>query len=564
MRFLGRCARRLTVLGVLLAGSVGQAVTLRVAQGELSGLERQGVQQFLGVPYARAPLGALRWRSPLPAPGWAGVRPATTFGSDCVQGRSGKEDCLYLNIYRPPGALNAPLMVWIHGGFFTGGTGRIFDGSALAREYGLVVVTLNYRVGVMGFLAARDVGNGNYGLYDLLQALRWVKQNAAALGGNAGNVTVFGNSAGAAAICTLLAAPGAAGLFDKAILQSGNCLAPTFISPLEAAQRNGQTYVNHFVCPPPVGECLRRKTVQELTAVPLPSAQLLNPVPLPPVYGDALLPSEPGRVFAAGTFHKVPVLLGTNQNEVRVFEPFIPALLRSGELAYHLGLRLFDARHAATIAGQYPVNTAETALQTMTRALTDRIFSCPALNLAADLSKRTTTFMYEFSDPDTHFKYAEKRPAAQVGAVHGSEIPYVLLSDVEGVGGPQSFSFAQRQLAQQISAYWVNFARSGRPAALGLTAWTPFTPTQPRVLSLAPGRSTLGLTYAERHQCAFWQALKQEFPSHEATAIETKTAALGSRNSPVSAVSLRGVNVSLQQHTLCIHLCATLPHTKHQ
>lgn len=487
-------------------------VALQVAQGELIGQQRDGVAQFLGVPYAQPPLGAQRWRPPLPAKAWSGTRLATRFGPDCAQGQIGSEDCLYLNIYRPASARNAPIMVWVHGGFFTGGSGRFFDGHALAREYGVVVVTVNYRVGLMGFLAARGVGDGNYGLYDLIQALRWTQANARALGGQPQNLTVFGNSAGAAAICALLTAPAASSLFQKAILQSGNCLSPYLMAPLAAAQRSGQTYVNHFFCPPPVGTCLRSKSLQELRAIPLPSVGLVTPVPLPPVYGEALLPRPPLEVLKAGTWPSIPVLLGTNLSEGRVFEPFLPKVLRYSDLTYPLGLGLFDWHNAPAIAQRYPISPAETALQTISRTFTDRVFACPAFTLARELSRRAPTFVYEFSDPLVQFEYQANQPPARVGAVHGAEIPYVLSSAVGGVGDPQDFSFAQQQLSHQMGAYWTSFARTGQPLALGLTAWSTFTPTAPRVLTLNPGQSAVDENYAVRHQCTFWNELDGREP----------------------------------------------------
>lgn len=485
--------------------------TLNVAQGRLVGKREAGVEQFLGVPYALPPLGDLRWKPPLPPLPWPTPRPATSFGAPCAQGRGGSEDCLTLNIYRPPRAAGAPLMVWVHGGFYTGGGSSVFDGSALAREYGVVVVTLNYRLGVLGFLSGPGIGQGNYGLMDIAAALRWLRANGAALGADPRNLTVFGNSAGGAAICSLMTAPSAAGLFDKAILQSGACVSPLLSRPLSEGEWAGQGYARLLRCvgtPEQVGRCLRQKPLAELQATAPPTRRTVDAVPLPPVYGSDFLPLAPTEAFRRGQFAKVPVLLGSNREEARIFEAYLPGWLRFSTPLYWTGLLLLDPWRLPELLRRYPVSPERPALATLTTLLTDQVFACPTHWLTRELSRWAPTYAYEFSDPGATLLLSPGTFPRGLGAYHGAELPYVLGSAVTGVGGPAQFSAPQARLAAQMSEYWTTFARTSYPVALGLTGWPPYTRDLPQVLSLAPGQSVLVRDFGVRHGCDFWDRVE--------------------------------------------------------
>lgn len=500
----------LTLAGLTPPGlAQAAAPELQVEQGTLSGKAVGGVQQFLGVPFAAPPLGPLRWQPPQP-PVWSGKRDATAFGPVCAQGGGGSEDCLTLNIYRPPNAKNAPLLVWIHGGFFTGGDASFFDGSALARERGVVVATVNYRLGIYGFLAAPGVTDGNAGLHDILGALRWLRQNAASIGADAGNVTLAGQSAGAAAICTLLAAPSAAGLFQKAILQSGSCAAPIFHTPLNDARRKGEVFARALRCDRgDVAACLRGKSRAELDAVRLTGRSPVDPVPLPPVYGDALIPRRPQDVFAQGQGLKVAVLLGINRDEGQIFEPYLPELLRGSRTLYRAGLTLIHPLQARALGGRYPLRSDEQPIRAVTRLLTDQVFACPTSWLAGKLAGAgMPTYFYEFSDPRPPLQLAGKVNVPNLGAYHGAELAYVLDTPVVGVSDPAQFSPAQAKLAAQMGEYWTNFARSGQPASLGLTVWPTLNPAFPQVMTLEPGATALKPNFDGRHQCDYWNALE--------------------------------------------------------
>lgn len=479
-----------------------------VEQGQLSGVERVGVQQFLGVPFAAPPTGPLRWQPPRP-PIWRGNWDATKFGAACAQGNpvSGSEDCLTLNIYRPPEAKNAPLMVWIHGGFFTGGDASIFDGSALARQYGVVVVTVNYRLGPFGFLPIAGVTDGNLGLYDVLAAVRWLRQNAFSIGADPNNVTLFGQSAGAAAICTLMTAPSARGLFHKAILQSGSCASSTFYTPLNTAQRVGLGLVRGLRCDGgDVATCLRGKTTAEVAAVRLAGRSLIDPVPLPPVYGDALIPLAPPQAFEQNRSMNIPLLLGSNREEGQIFEPYIPPLLRNSRLIARAGTWLLLPDYAVVLGQRYPQRNGEAPIRSLMRLITDDVFACPTSWLAGKVARRMPTYFYEFSDPRPPLSVGGQ-VSGEYGAYHGSELVYVMETPIVGLAQPENFTPAQAKLATQMGEYWTSFARSGQPAALGLTQWPPYNLAMPRVMALEPAATALKAGFAGEHQCDFWNAI---------------------------------------------------------
>lgn len=504
--------RPLFALSLGLLASAYAAPTLHVQQGTLQGTDEVRVQRFLGVPFAAPPVGPLRWRAPQPPLPWKGVRQATRFGPMCAQGRTGQEDCLYLNIYRPvPGPQPTPVMIWIHGGFFTGGDAREFDGSVLARLLGVSVITVNYRVGIMGFLAAPGVGDGNYGLYDVVQSVRWVRQNARALNIDPNNVTLFGNSAGGSAICTLMTAPAARGLFQKAILQSGSCASPVMVTPLTDARKVGQRFVDQFDCGlTPAFWCMRQKSLAQLQAARQPSRQPIDPVPLPPVYGDLLIPQKPQFAFQNGEFMKIPVLLGSNANEGRALAVHLSALglpLSGG--GYEGVLRLLDWNNADAIWQHYPPTPDTAPAEAMAQVLTDRVFACPTDWLAAQLARHVPTYHYEFNDPHAATTLKTSASIPDLGAFHGSEIAYIFRMPVASVVKRLDLQGQQRLLSSEIGGYWTQFARTGNPNGWPLTRWEARTPTQPRVQQLRPSAEALPpqLNFYDAHRCRLWNGL---------------------------------------------------------
>ncbi len=357
------------------AWSPHTAPILRIEGGAVRGAAVSGVYQFLGLPYAAPPTGELRWRPPQPPREWDGVRDATKFGPSCPQPASPfappapfSEDCLYLNVYTPTLRRDGdrPVLVWIHGGGFTEDGARNYDGSKLAAD-GTVVVTINYRLGALGFLAhpalaARPGGPaGNYGLMDQIAALRWVRRNIGQFGGDPHNVTIAGQSAGGVSVLDLLVSHRSRGLFQRAIVQSG-AFALTQ-QPLVAAEAAGKAFAAQAGCPDQTAECLRHLPVDALVSN-FPGAAI------PGVIDGKILTESIGTALAAGQFARVPILNGNNHLEELIFvaglhvavsggtfvpipeEPVTPDSYES-DIAAVLSV---SAGRAAAIATEYPID----------------------------------------------------------------------------------------------------------------------------------------------------------------------------------------------------------------
>jgi len=322
----GAAAAALAATGVAAAGTStpgSRSPLVATADGLLRGTTAGSDHEFLGIPYAAPPVGNLRWRAPQPAARWKGVRAATSFAPHCPQPgspfgvASTSEDCLYLNVYAPAGVSlrNRPVMVWIHGGALVTGESDDYNPAGLVRN-GAVVVTINYRLGALGFLAdsslaARAGGpSGDYGLMDQQAALRWVQRNIRGFGGNPGNVTVFGESAGGLSTLSQLVSPGAGGLFQHAIVESGT-YALTQAS-LASAESAGATFAAKVGCTSNTAACLRSVPVSTILANEDVGGYQPN------VDGD-VLPQSIGTALSSGQFHHVPVIIGTNKDEWRLF-----------------------------------------------------------------------------------------------------------------------------------------------------------------------------------------------------------------------------------------------------
>jgi para-nitrobenzyl esterase len=312
-------------------------LVVRTDDGAVRGMVSGGAREFLGIPYAAPPVGRLLWRPPQPVARWRGIRDATKAGSQCAQPGSAllsdptastSENCLYLNVYTPATAdpQRLPVMLWIHGGGFTGGAGSLYDGAVLAAREHVIVVTINYRLGIFGFLALPSLdkeggpdSSGDYGLMDQQTALRWVQRNAAAFGGNSRDVTIFGQSAGGLSVCDNMASPTAAGLFVHAIAESG-CLMP--MPSRQATEQRDEALAASLGCPDAAtaAGCLRAKPTAELVA-----AEGTSPVPSTgwgPVPGNQILPTLPATAFATGHYLHVPLLQGSTADEGRFLVGF--------------------------------------------------------------------------------------------------------------------------------------------------------------------------------------------------------------------------------------------------
>lgn len=499
----------------------GAAPIVTISDGAVRGAVVPGGYCFRGLPYAAPPTGNLRWRPPLLPAGWQGVRDATRFAPSSPQPQNPaltgptSEDCLYLNVYAPVlgsgGEAGLPVLVWIHGGRFTLGAGRDYDGTKLAAD-GIVVVTINHRLGALGFLAHPALAShpggpsGNYGLMDQQAALRWVQGNIRRFGGDPDNVTVAGQSSGGLSVLAHMISRGSRGLFHRAIVQSGS-FALTQQS-LAAAEADGEAFAAKAGCPGQTAGCLRQ----------LPVADLVSDYPssaIPGVVDGEVLEESVGTALAAGRFARVPVLNGINHDEERVFVTaaeavhagtFVPvpepvtAESYQRVIASVLGV---PAARAAAIAAEYPLSAYPSPPVAFSALLSDANFACPALQIDRWTSQWVPTFAYEFNDDNAPLRYPPPLTGPPV-ATHKSEFPY--LFDLPDAPLQEPLSPDQQALAASMRAAWANFATSGKPASAGVP-WPAFGGAgNTQVLSLVPPRPQVETVSAARHHCAFWAA----------------------------------------------------------
>lgn len=451
----------------------------------MAGAAEGGIERFLNIPYAAAPTGDLRWRPPRSAASWHGVRDATRMGPACPQpvrpalvagglADVQSEDCLQLNVWRPAGARRLPVMVWFHGGAHVIGSGTFpaFDGSALAAQ-GIIVVTVNFRLGALGYFAHPALSAdapcgeplGNYGLMDQLAALRWVRRNIDAFGGDPGAVTVAGESAGAIDVLTLLSLREARGLFARAIVQSGVGLADPFA--LAAEERRGSELAQR-------AGAGSAATAAELRA--LPGDALIRAsdgksggLLVGPMIDGKLLREAPWRAFARGGAIDVPLLIGANSNEASVI---LAMGVPPGSAASYLGPSP-DAVRAAYGAN---LNDAELARQ----VLGDAWFVAPSRWIAGQASGGAPSWLY-------HFDYVpNSRRGKAPGAAHGSEIPFVFgtLDYFASLAGPVSTE--DRAFGTGISACWAAFVKTGRPGCALVADWPRYDRSTDRLALFGP------------------------------------------------------------------------------
>ncbi|SFR27777.1 para-nitrobenzyl esterase [Lentzea waywayandensis] len=479
---------------VLVSPAVADGgAVVRTDKGAVRGKVTEAVRTFGNIPFAAAPVGANRWRDPQPAAPWQGVRDATTPAPLCAQNSqlgqpsSQTEDCLYLNVTTPAKGAARPrqVMVWIHGGGFTSGAASMYDATWLASKNDAVVVTVNYRLGVFGFFGHPGLaGSGAFGLADQQAALRWVQRNARAFGGDARNVTVFGESAGGLSVCAQLASPRAAGLFAKAIIQSGPCglSLPAFTGTGEFAgvwrSRADTEKAGVGVLGCADVACLRAQPVEKLLTVHEQFAS--------PSYDTAVLPIDPIVAQRTGRMHRVPTLVGSTHDEMTLFAPlFWPQPLP--ETSYRKLLAGLFGANADKVAARYPVNGNGDARDEIARLLTDQGWACPSQTARNELGRRARVSGYEFSDPDVPMIFPDLPPFPEYGAYHGSEL--LMLFDMG-----QTLTPGQRKVSDYMISAWGRFARTGDPG------W------RAEVQSLAPG-AIGGTDFARDHQCGFWSSI---------------------------------------------------------
>jgi para-nitrobenzyl esterase len=501
------------------------AGVVRTSMGLMRGMAAADYRLFQGIPYAAPPEGPLRWQPPRPAAKWSGMLDATKPGPQCMQdtgpnphvGKPTSENCLTLNVWTPApgrGTGKRPVMVWIHGGGFVNGSGDIYNSRALAAKGHIVVVTINYRLGALGFLAHPSLGRtgniGNYGLADQQAALRWVHDHIADFGGDPHKVTIAGESAGGMSVCDHLVAPGSAGLFRAAIIQSAPCQAQADVA---IGQRESLDYAASTGCrnPASTAACLRALPATALDRPPwyvfIGDSDALSG----PVTGTALLPDGPVPALADGRAARVPVLIGVNHDEFTMFAALRYLKLGRGiNSAEYPGLLadVFGADGAAVVAHYPPDHYGGDASLAYSAALTDGVFSCVADRLADSLSQRGATapvYAYEFDDPHAPAPNPLRHTPFPVGASHSLELRYLFK-----VGGASPLNPAQRMLSDQMISYWSHFVTSGAPKATGQPAWPAKSgdPGHNFWMSLRPGNSGVITNFEEAHQCPFWASLK--------------------------------------------------------
>ena len=481
---------------VITTGTAAAQAQLRVTTtaGPIEGVAgSEGQRVFKGIPYAAPPVGTLRWKAPQPLTPWTAVRKADTFGAQCHQppvfgdivfDRPASEDCLFLNVWTPAATASAklPVMVWIHGGGYQAGASHEprHDGTALARK-GVVLVTLNYRLGVFGFFAHPALSkedpkgsSGNYGLMDMTAALRWVRDNAAAFGGDPGNVTIFGESAGSFAVSTLMAAAPARGLFHKAIGESGAPFGSSLsIAPKSVVEGNGEKFAASIGAT--TLEALRLKPAEEITT----AIAKWQPWFSPSIDGTFL--TEPvAATFAAGKQAQVPLLAGWNADESRAAvtlgrEPTTAA-------SFVAATRKRFGANADAILSVYPAGSDAEAVESAAALASDSFIGYSTWKwIETHRASGAPVYRYLFSReiPIAPGRMQNGKPvtAADIGARHAGEIEYVFgtLDSVEGV----TWTDGDRTLSGTIGSYWTNFARTGDPNGKGLQAWPRLHPTQP-------------------------------------------------------------------------------------
>ncbi len=528
----GVCLVAAVALLLTGCGNKADGPVVAIANGQVQGFIKEGANIFYGIPYAQAPVAELRWKAPRALmSNWTGVRAATAAGPQCFQYmlymQRGVEDCLYLNVATPDvkPVKPKPVMVWFHGGGFIGGDG--LQGTPLQRlaTHGdVVVVSLNYRVGALGFLAHPALSieakttfdtysSGNYGLMDQQAALRWVHDNIAGFGGDPQNVTIFGESAGGMSVCAHLASPLSAGLFKQAIIESGPCMSHN--PSLHAAEKQGELMAIKLGCEGrgDLLACMRGKKPEDvLQSLPNDPAFVFGEGE----YGFWGVPIVDGRIltdtlensFAQGNFNRVPIINGSNGDEGSLLVMFsheyrfkpLQADQYEKRIRYLVG---DNAEVIAKLQKRYPLEKYTDPGAALSELFGDGYMACNVQKASEILSRWTQLYAYSFNYPDATFILPERRT---LGAFHGAELQFVFHAPM---GWFEShFSNDELKLTNAMMDYWSQFAHSGIPSSTrednSLPAWPVFSAAQQQMIF---DRSLSLSDSFKREACDYWRHL---------------------------------------------------------
>ena len=524
-----RCAG--LVLGLLLIAAAARAedpcaAPVATRSGKVQGEAQGAACVWRGLPFAAPPVGERRWRAPAPVEAWSGVRDATRFGNQCMQdgimALDGKashletsEDCLYLNVWRPQRSGTFPVMVWVHGGGYYGGSGMTpwYWGDRLAEAGEVVVVTINYRLNIFGFFASPGLreedpnhSTGGYGTLDQAAALKWVADNIAAFGGDPGNVTIFGESAGGWSICTLLATPVARGLFHRAILESGGC---DMSGDLEQAYKEAEQVAAGANCPTDDLKCLRALPADRLLEQ---AGGEMSRMEWKPRHDGYVLRATPLQMIREGDYNRVPFMAGSNRDEFGKALKLKSKLRRVRPAAYESSLvSLFKVppAEAKRLVELYPLaEFGGRPVEAYGRMFgADASLACPTYLGLKAAAASGPAFYYRFN-------YDGYALGKYLGSAHSMEIPFIF----DSLDRMPASAFYHRgnmpearELERVIQGYWVNFARGGDPNGPGLPEWPRFVPDREEmmVLDTTVGAAAAGMS----ERCAFWETFSREHRS---------------------------------------------------
>ena len=490
-----------------------QITQAKVTGGAVSGVAENGISIFKGIPFAAPPTGDLRWKAPAPVTRWSGVRKADAFANACMQPPNSQgntapvsEDCLYLNVWTPATSATAklPVIVWIHGGGFTGGSTSIsmYDGTGFARK-GVILVSLAYRLGPFGFMAHPELsresghGSGAYGIEDLVAGLKWVQANISAFGGDSGNVTIFGHSAGSAAVTFLAASPLSKGLFHRVIAMSGSSFTPLqtsqegfgmSIPALKTAEATGNTFLSK----------LGAKSIAEARALGADKIQAATGGGLTfrPVADGYVVSHDLYTLYEQHKFNDTPVLLGHTSDETLAFggsRSVTPA-------DFEAQIKTQFGPQAEAILNAYPHATDAEAVRAARHVRNDTSFAWNMWTWAREQSKQGTGKVFSYY-------YNNHGPQAE-GSGHGSDVPFAF----QTLAGRRTPSKEDLALSDVISSYYVNFATTGDPNGKGLPQWPAFTDKNQQVMvfDAAPSARTYPALEKVRVFDPFFERLRKE------------------------------------------------------